>query len=151
MVSPELLRRYPIFAELSMGQIIALAQIATERFYGPDQLLLQEAEPIHDLMLVMSGTVAVQFELTSAKHEAVVGVLGTGEVIDWMAIIPPYTASASVRTQTDCRLLLINAQHLRNWIEEDGQLGRLLLERSARNLCERLRDLRVETLAYAIG
>jgi CRP-like cAMP-binding protein len=151
MVSPELLRRYSIFGGLSMGQIVALAQIANERRYGPDQLLLEETEPIQDLMLIISGSVAVQFELTSANHEVVVGTVGAGEIVDWMAIVPPYTASAAVRTQSDCHLLMIDARQLRNWIEEDSQLGRILLERSARNLCERLRDLRIESLAYALG
>lgn len=161
MVSPELIRRYPLFADLSMEQIVELAQLADEVPVEAGHPFFREGDALDNLYIVLEGEVAtvveliakgkpaVIAELTAREREVIIHTIGQGEVFGWSALIPPYEATATIKAVKPGRVLSIDCADLRERFEEDTRFGYLMMRRAAQGVRDRLRDMRIEALAHA--
>ena len=59
MVSPELIRRYPLFAGLSMEEITILAQAAQEMTVEADHYFFHEGDELDRFYMVIEGKVGI--------------------------------------------------------------------------------------------
>ncbi len=161
MVSPELIRRYTLFADLSMEQIVELSQLADEVSVDAGHTFFREGDDLDALFIVLDGEVAtvveliekgkpaVIAELTARERDVVISTIGHGEVFAWSSLIPPYQATATVKAITPCRVLTLDCVDLRERFEDEPRFGYLLMRRAAEGMRDRLRDMRIEALAYA--
>lgn len=161
MVSPELLRRYPFFAGLSMEQITTLAKLADEVSVAADHYLFREGDELERFYIVREGKVALIIglmalgdrtsvaELAAKEREIVIGTVGAGEVLAWSALAPPYRATASGKTQAPCRLIGFDCAALRPLLVANPELGYLLMQKVVQVARDRLNDMHNESLAYA--
>lgn len=165
MISPELLRRYPFFAGLNHDQIVTLAQLSEEISVESGHYFFHEGQELDKLYLVIKGSVNICIEVPDRDvKQAVSGQLlgelntrcitvssvGTGNVFGWSAIIPPHSASACSQTVTPCRLVAINCKKLATLFEQQPEFGYLLSQKAAQIIRDRLRDMRIESLATAV-
>ncbi len=158
MVSPEIIRRYAYFAGLTSEQIVRMATAADEQEVTAGHYFFREGDMLDSFYIVLEGEVAtvieliakgkpaVIAELTEREREVTISTIGRGEAFAWSALIPPYTATITVRALTDCRLLTFNCVDLRQQFETDPSFGFLLTQRAAQGLRDRLRDMRIEAL-----
>jgi CRP-like cAMP-binding protein len=149
VVSPELVRRYTFFAGLNLDQITALAQAADEIEAPAHGYIFKEGEELGCFYVVRQGEVGVVVALPGPKHEIVVSSLGPGDMFGWAGLVPPHRTMAGARALTACQLLRFDCRSIRNRFEQDWQFGFVMMERAAQVISERLRDTRMETLAYA--
>lgn len=161
MVSPELLRRYPFFAGLSMEQIVALSKSAEELSVERGHYFFREGEPLDAFYLVLEGRVdlligllergsrAVAPELAPKARELVVSTSGPGEVFAWSALVPPCVAISSGKAQTPCRAVAFDCGELRARFEDDPRFGFLMTQKAAQVIRDRLRDMHLESLGQA--
>ncbi len=161
MVSPEMIRRYTYFAGLTSEQIVRLATVADEQEVAAGHYFFREGDMLDSFYIVLEGQVVTVIELiakgktsaiaelTEREREVTISTIGRGEAFAWSALIPPYTASITVRALSDCRLLAFNCVDLRQQFETDPSFGYLLTQRAAQGLRDRLRDLRIEALTLA--
>ena len=163
MVSTELLRRYPFFSGLSRDQINTLAKMSEEITIEADQYFFHEEEELNHFYLILEGAAAIIFKLPErdVKHtisdqfsrdlktrDLVLSTVGSGDVFGWSGLVPPYKATAGVKAITSCRVIAIGSQELVGIFEEDYHFGYLMTQKAAQVIRDRLRDLRIETLAF---
>jgi CRP/FNR family cyclic AMP-dependent transcriptional regulator len=166
MISPELLRRYPFFSGLSHDQIVALAQVAQETIVDTGHYFFHEGEELTCLCLVVEGAVATVIEVPDQQvkqqvsdqltgelktSDVVVSAVGPGEVFGWSSLVPPHQATTSAKATTPCRLVTFNGKDLLKLFENDCRFGYLMMQKMAQLVRERLRDMRIESLAHLVN
>ena len=162
MVSPELLRRYPLFADFSMEQIVTLAKSATEKNVVADEVIFHEGEMLTHFYIVRTGKIGilisrpdptvsqpVSLQLTGNVIEThtVVSTAGPGEVFGWSALVSPHIAMSSGRALLSSQIVAFDCRELQKEFEKDCQFGFLLMKKIAQVIRGRLRDLRIESLS----
>jgi CRP-like cAMP-binding protein len=109
-----------------------------------------EGEEVCCFYIVLEGAVAIVIELPRQDRETVVSTLGPGDVFSWSGLVSPHKATASGKALTSCRVLSFDCQEIRQSFETDWHFGYLIMEKAAQVIRERLKDLRIEWLAYFI-
>ena len=165
MVSPELLRRYPFFAGLGRVQLKTLSKISDEISAEADFHFFEEEDLLSHFYLLLEGAVAIIFKLPDreVKHkiseqfardmatkDVTVSTVGSGDVFGWSGLVPPYRATAGAKALTQCRVIAIESEALRDIFEDDSQFGYLMSQKAAQVIRDRLRDLRIESLASVL-
>lgn len=165
MISPELLRRYPFFASLSTEQLNALAKISDELSVEAGHVFFKEGEPLDFIYVLVEGSAAItlgipakeiihklseQFSRELQLNEIVVSSIAEGEMFGWSGIIPPHTATADSKATAPSKVISIDCRELRKSFETDHQLGYILTQTAAKVISDRLKNMRIETLAQLI-
>lgn len=162
MISPELIRRYPLFVGLNHDYVGTLAKLADEISVEAGHYFFREGDELKECYLVLEGAVAIVIGVPDRDAEQTlsgqltgklitkditVSTVGTGDMFAWSALIPPHQATAGAKALTRCRLVALNCEELRPIFEEDRNLAYLMTLKAAQVVRERLRDIRIETLA----
>lgn len=162
MVSPELIRRYPFFADLSQEQIVTLAQAAKELSVETDHYFFREGEELDSFYVVIEGQVGIVIDLTdeSVQHpvsrqltgdlqtrEIVVSWIEPGEMFGWSALVPPHMATSSGKALTASRVAAFDCRELRPIFAQDCPFGYTMLQKATQVIRERLRAMRIESLS----
>ncbi len=165
MVSPELLRRYPFFAGLTHDNIAVLANLAEEHTVEAGHYFFHADEEVRCLHLTLEGKVGIVVELPDHEVEqpvsgqltgavktrdVVVSTVGPGEVFGWSALVPPFTASASAKALTPCRVVCFDSRELVKSFAEDCRFGYLMMQKAAQIIRDRLHDMHIQSLAYMV-
>jgi CRP-like cAMP-binding protein len=163
MISPELIRRYPFFAGLNMDQINKLSKLANEEIVETGHYFFHDDEELDYFYLAVEGAVAIVFELPERDVEhkisdqfmrklktkdVVISTVSPGDVFGWSGLIPPYTATAGSKALTPCRVITFNRKEIVELFNEDCEFGYLMTQKAAQVIRERLRDFRIESLAF---
>jgi CRP-like cAMP-binding protein len=148
MVSPELIRRYPFFAGLTLEQVNAMANMASEEKVEAGHFFLHEKDETPFLYLVLEGEVTVLIELPGQDREIVIGTVRPEGVFGWSSLVPPHTATASVKAATPCSVVAIDCRRLLKIFEDDPRFGYLMMTKVAQVTRDRVSTMTTETLAY---
>jgi CRP-like cAMP-binding protein len=166
MISPEIIRRYPFFGGLSFEQIEQLALAGEEKTAETGHFFFKEGDLLEKVYLVLEGAVAIVFQLPdqAAKpsvagqllgemkmKDMVVSTVGTGDVFGWSGLIPDHQATAGAKAVTSCKVAVFDCKKLLSLFEEDCRFGMVITQKAAMVIRERLRDLRIESLAFDTG
>jgi CRP-like cAMP-binding protein len=162
MISVEIIRRYPFFAGLTYEQIVILAKLADECRVEKDHIFFKENDVLKSIYLVLEGAAAIIIEVPDRDVEQpiadqltgemkmqdiVLSTVGSGGIFGFPALIPPYNANATAKSITQCRVVEFDCTELLKEFDKDCGFGYVMTQRVAQLAVERLRDLRVETLA----
>jgi CRP-like cAMP-binding protein len=162
MVSPELIRRYPIFAGLSLEQITTLAEVAEEMAVNADYYFFQEGKELDHFYIVLEGRVGILVDLPAQGvrqpvSQQITGSLETGEVLvstiepgemfAWSALIPPHTATSSAKALVSSDVLSFDCREMRKIFQEDCRFAYLMAQKAAQRIRHRLQDMRIESLS----
>ncbi len=112
MVSVELIRRYPFFAGLNLERITTLTRMAKEEEVEAEHFFLHEKEKSLYLYLVEEGATSAVIKVPKQDKEIVIGAIGPGGVFGWSALVPPHTATASIKATVPCKVIAIDCQQL---------------------------------------
>ena len=144
MISPELIRRYPLFAGLSTDHVTVLARAAEELEVEKDFWFFRQDYELHDMYLILEGHVGIVVELP--RQEVVTNPVGAGDLFGWSALVPPHEAMAGAKALSHCRVVRFDCQSIRASFESDWRFGYLMMEKAAQTVRQRLRDMRIEAL-----
>jgi len=150
MVSTELIRRYPFFAGLSLEQLNIIASAAKEEQVEAGHFFMHEKDENPFLYLVTAGKVTIVIELPGKDKEIVVGEVGPGDLFAWSALVPPHTATASVKASSPCNVIAIDCRQLLEVFEDDPRFGYLMMMKLAQITRNRVTAMTTETLAYLV-
>ena len=166
MVSPELIRRYPFFADLSTEQIAILAQAADEVEVEAEQYFFHEGDELDRFYIVVEGQVGILVDLPDPAvsqpvsrqltgnlitKEVVVTTVEPGEMFAWSALVPPHEASSSGKALTPCRVISFDCQELRKSFKENDTFGYLMMLKATLVIRERLRAMRIESISDVLA
>jgi CRP-like cAMP-binding protein len=145
MISPELLRRYPYFADVSEESLKEVAMISEEVAAAAGSTLFCEGDKADSLYILVEGEVDLQYTLGSGELRTV-DTLVAGDLILWSALVEPFksTGTGTVRKERDAKLIAIDGQQLRQLCESNHDLGYRMLISITTLLATRLEGARVQ-------
>jgi CRP-like cAMP-binding protein len=143
MISTEILRRYPYFADVSEDSLREVAMIAEEETHSAGDVLFREGDRADRLYIIVKGEVDVQYTLGSGELRTVDTVVA-GELLMWSALVEPYKSTAIGTTRQDTELVAIDGKGLRDLCEKDHGLGYRMLISLTQLLAARLEGARVQ-------
>ncbi len=143
MISPELLRRYPYFANISEEALKEVAMISEEISAAAGSTLYKQGDPADSLFIITEGEMDLQYELGNGELRTVDTVVA-GDLAVWSSVVEPYRCTASGTLRKDTKLIAINAPKLRELMESNHDLGYRLLLSVTKLLATRLEGARVQ-------
>ena len=164
MISAELIRRFPFFAGLDLEQINKLAKLGTEKIVEEGHYFFHENDELDKFYINLEGAVGIVYEVPErdVEHKVadqfarklktkdiVISTVGPGEMFGWPGMVPPHKARASSKALTPCRAIAFDGSELLKEFDKDCGFGYIMTQKAAQVIGNRLRDLRVESLAFA--
>ena len=144
MISPEVLRRFSLFAGLDAEVFKSLAMTGEEITVSAGEWLFREGAAADALYLIMDGAVDLKIDLNEAGTEqADLSSLVSGEVTGWSALVEPYVYTLGAVAMSDTCVARLDGAQLRALMEEQPEVGYTLMHRVAQVIATRLTNLRV--------
>ncbi|MBI5965904.1 MAG: HEAT repeat domain-containing protein [Chloroflexi bacterium] len=129
-----LLREIPIFADLSPEDLKLVAETAREEWYPQNTVIFHQGDEGNMIFVIVEGHLHVLRSGNGA--EQVLAQRGTGDFIGEMAIIESAQRSATLRTQTDVRVLAIDGETFKGILRERPEVSFAVLSSLSRRLRE---------------
>jgi CRP-like cAMP-binding protein len=136
----------PFFEGLSLAQRALLRQIFEPCDYYPNTLIFEQGDPADYLYLVVSGEVVVNYKPDDGPPITVARVQ-PGGMVGWSAALGSriYTSRAECLVYSE--MLRVRGSDLRRLCEQHGETGRIILDRLATMIAQRLRNTHDQVLA----
>ena len=148
MISPEILRRFSLFAGLDPEMFKELAMAGEEVALSADEWLFEEGDDADALFLILSGTVELTINLDEAgERKADLTTLVEGDVTGWSALVEPYVYTLGAKAASDMKVIKLDGEGLREKMAANPEMGLLLMHRLAQALGQRLNNLRVQFIS----
>ena len=133
--SQELLRRVPLFAELSDSELDRVASVAIPRSYPKGVRVFHEGDSSDACYIVRLGDLRVTREHSDGRAIAL-ATLGPGDIFGELAMLDGGSRSASVETLSAAELLALPASDVRRVIATHGDIAAKLIVAITRRLRE---------------
>jgi HEAT repeat protein len=129
-----LLREIPIFAELSPEDLKLVAETAREEWYPQSTVIFHQGDEGNMMFVIVDGRLQVLRSTNGAEQE--LAQRGPGDFVGEMAIIESVPRSATLRTQTDVRLLAMDGDTFKGILRERPDVSFAVLRSVSRRLRE---------------
>ncbi len=155
MISPELLRRFPLFGPMNDQELAAVATLAEELSLRKGADIFQVGHPAVALYCLVEGRAELYFILEDPNDallskEFFITDLNPGDIFGISAMLDEPTYTGTVHTIANCRVLKIPAPELRALAEADCALGYCLMREIARSAMERLHYTRLQLVSARV-
>jgi CRP-like cAMP-binding protein len=127
----ELLQGIPLFARFDHKHLERLGMLTEEVDVPAGKVLIRQGELGDDLMVLVKGIVAVE------RDGEKINKLGPGEFFGEIALLERGPRTATVTTETPCRLLVLNHRSFHSLMDEFPEVAASVLL----TLAHRLRTL----------
>ncbi|GAB4473435.1 MAG: hypothetical protein Kow0088_08750 [Anaerolineales bacterium] len=125
--------------------------IGEEVEFPANQIIAEECAETDGLYLLTEGTADIFFTIqddkTNTIRHFVVGEITTGDPFGISALIEPYQHSSSVKAQTVCKAIKLEAAQLRELVDKDSTLATVLLKQIVKAALDRLNNTRIQLAA----
>ncbi len=163
MVTPEKLRRYPFFACLTLDQIGILAEAGEELSVEAGHSFFREGDELKSLFFVLKGNVDITLEIPDRSvvpdlsrqilgnlifRDATVSSASPGQIFAWSALLPPHVSTANATARVPSRVIAFDCEELKLAFQEDCLFANVMLKKIAVVIRQRLRDMRIQSLAF---
>ena len=135
MTLAPILRKVPLFADLSEAEIGRIAEATRERSYPRNSVILFEDDPGDALYVVVTGLVKVVL-IGEDGREVILSVLKEGDFFGEMALIDDEPRSAHVIAMEDANLLVLRREDFHQRVREVPTISVGLLRALSRRLRE---------------
>jgi CRP-like cAMP-binding protein len=140
------LQKMTIFQDLTAQQFARFAPLFVPCEFREGEAIFKQGEAALSLYVVVDGEVAVRYKPEDGPELTIVKVQSEG-IVGWSAALGNPIYTSSVDCLTDCVLLKVTSEDLRELCARDPQSGDLILERLAMVIAERLRNTHGHVLA----
>jgi CRP/FNR family cyclic AMP-dependent transcriptional regulator len=144
MISPEVLRRFTLFAGLDADVFKSLAMTGEEMAVSAGEWLFKEGADAEALYLILEGTIDLKININEAGTEqADLSTLVAGDVTGWSALVEPYVYTLGAVATSETKVARLDGAQLRALMEEQPEVGYTLMHQVAQAIALRLTNLRV--------
>lgn len=134
------LKRIPLFQDLSRKELRQLERILHERTYKKDEVIFNEGEPGVGMYIIDSGEVRI----TLGSEQKVLAVLSKGDFFGEMALLLEAPRTASAIASKPSKLYGFFQPDLFSILETYPRTGNKILLRLSQMIAERLRHSNLE-------
>ena len=123
------LQKISLFAAVPVWHLLPIAEACREVGFADGELVLRQGDPGESLCILLAGHVEV------VRDGAVINRLGQGEVCGEVSVLGRSPRTAGVVAVGPLRTLMLEADHFRRIVRENGDIGLAVIQ----VLSERLR------------
>ena len=136
---------HPLLRGIKPGHLKVLAACAMPAQFKGGELIFREGDPANRFYLLEDGKVSLE---SHAKDEASVCIqtIGAGDVLGWSWLFPPYYWHFDARALEPVKAIFFYGTWLREYCEQDHDLGYELMKRMADVVIRRLQATRQRLL-----
>lgn len=153
MVSPELLRQFPLFADQSFYMLEEIAILSKEVNVEKGDWLFREEEEASKFYLILDGKIELTIYLFlngDGQHLKATSPFGRGEILGWSSIVKPYRYTLGARAKIKSRLLEIEAEQFRVLLDDNPEYGYSLMKKITEVISERLEFKYIQLLSLLL-
>jgi len=121
------LKRVPLFSDLSPAELERFAEVAREREYPKNSVILFEDDPGDALYVVSGGQVKVVL-IGEDGREVILSVLSDGDFFGEMSLIDDEPRSAHVIAMRDSRLLVLRRDDFQQQLQQHPSIALKVLK-----------------------
>jgi CRP/FNR family transcriptional regulator, cyclic AMP receptor protein len=137
---------HPFLAGMHRTQLALLTDCAMATHLEKGETVLREGEFANRFYLIETGKVVLE-SVAGAGESAVIGTIGSGDLLGWSWMFPPYTWQFTARAIEPTTAIFFYGTILREHCENDHSLGYQLLKRMSAVMVKRLQAARRQMLA----
>ncbi len=145
LTTPDLLRRVPLFEQLSDTQAVSLMGALEKKRFKRSARLVEAGKQSNMLFVILSGTAHVVVANDSGK-EVVLATLGVGDCIGEMSLLDNQPHSATVITATQVDALVLTREGFNSCILHNTHMAVAVM----RGLVRRLRKVNQKVASLAL-
>src|SRR5512135_295714 len=127
MSAADVLRKVPLFSDLSEADLASFAEVLREREYPKNSVILFEDDPGDSLYIVSAGQVKVVL-IGEDGREVILSVLADGDFFGEMALIDDEPRSAHVIAMKDSQLLVLRRDDFQQQLQEHPSIALKVLK-----------------------
>jgi voltage-gated potassium channel len=147
MAHSYILEQVDIFEDLTSEQLDLVDKICTEKNYKQDEVVFEENSLSREFFIIADGEVDIQVDPdTIGRGEdnyqpSTIATLRRGQSFGEVAIVDPGVRSASAKCSSEtCRLLIIDSGDFLKLLENDYQMGYVVMRNFAADLALKIRQ-----------
>ena len=133
MAATAILQKVPLFSQLAPPDLQRVVELARDRSYPKNSVILFEDDPGDALFVVAKGQVKVVL-IGDDGREVILSVLGQGEFFGEMALIDDEPRSAHVIAMEDSDLLVLRRDDFEGILAQSPKIALALLRELTRRL-----------------
>jgi CRP-like cAMP-binding protein len=118
----ELIKRVPLFAHCSKKELGLVAQVADEIDLAEGKTLMREGDRGREFFVLVEGSADVR------KRNRKVNTLGRGDFFGEIALVSQRPRTATVRTTSPVRALVVTEQSFRSLLDRAPDVQRKVLQ-----------------------
>jgi CRP-like cAMP-binding protein len=119
----EILKKAPIFENLTDDQLKKIAARGEEKSVEEGDLLFKEGDTGNDAYVVLDGRIQITVAMDRPTEQAPVHTVTEGGILGEFALVSDHERSASARASKDTRLFVFSREAFIAIGEEDPKLG----------------------------
>ena len=150
MISPEVLRRFPLFAGQSFYMLDEIAMITKEVSISANEWLFHENDDANNFYLILDGEIALTLYLHTkgiGKHLKTTSALTRGQIFGWSSLVPPHHYKMGALAETDSILLEIDGKALSQLFDDNPEFGYPFIKKIAEEISDRLEYKIIQVLS----
>ncbi len=152
MISPELLRRMPLFTGLGDDMIKAFAMLGEVCAVREGTRLFHEGDKADAFYVIMEGELELMLILgPQAANKVSVTRLGPGELLGWSALLEPYVYHLGCVAVKNSKLVKFHGANTCELMAHNPAVGYKLMSRISQVIGSRLHHLRLQFISMIEG
>lgn len=116
-----------------------------EEDFEDDEVIFRAGSQAHRLYLLLDGEVALEVHSPARPHRILQTVAG-GETLGWSWLFDPYRWTFDARAIMPSSALVLDGSKIRHCIDDEPELGILVIKRIASLVVDRLHATRLQLL-----
>ena len=131
----ESLRTIPLFAEVSDGDLEAIASLLIERRFPKHKTIVEEGLPGDYMYVIREGQVKVT-KLSGDGREKILELFGPGSFFGEMALVSQKPRNATITTTSPVRVLVVHESGFRRLLRDSPPIQLKVLQTLADRAAE---------------
>jgi CRP/FNR family transcriptional regulator len=136
------LKRAPTFESMSSEQLRIISDISIEENFEKGEIIFKQGDLGDKMYVIVEGNIAIVQEGEKEKKRTVLVTLGEKNVVGEMSILDDETRSATGEAVSDCKLLAIGKEELKEMIREYPELAFEIFKVLSRRIRESNKQIR---------
>jgi len=142
-----ILERIDIFKGLSPEELDPIAELCEPRKCKASEVIFAEKSKGKEVYIVTKGRVRIELGIKGKTDCATIHRVGEGEIFGELAIVGEGRRSGTAKCETDCEVIAINRDALRDLFERQTRIGYVVMMNLASLVATRLRKTNLQLVA----
>ncbi|MCS7011087.1 MAG: cyclic nucleotide-binding domain-containing protein [Anaerolineales bacterium] len=142
-MNAQTLAEFPFFHDISPEVLEQLAEASVEQTLAAGEVIFREGQSANQLHFLLSGEIALRVAIMTKPTSVTVSYVNQPyQCFGWSGLVPPHYYTATAYCETECKILAIPAEVVRQALEAHPRDGFKIMQRIAELISYRLRNSR---------